>query len=162
MNLFNFDTDTGMITEGFEYPKKKTLPELARRTSTELESKSENVLFLASRVYEIISALDSHEVEIPKKYKRILPAIEEIKNHSEDNRKIAYYSDLCGMSESNFRKLFAEYVGKSPIEYRNSLRISRAKNMIASGEYTALEAAYLCWFNNMSVFYGAMKLGEGK
>ena len=61
------------------------------------------------------------------------------------------------MSESNFRKLFTEYVGKSPIEYRNCLRISRARSMIDSGEYTALEAAYLCGFNNMSVFYEAEK-----
>ena len=157
MNLFNFDTDTGMISEGFEYPKKRTLPELARRICTELESNSENMLFLASRIYEAICALEKREVQIPKKYKRILPDIEEIKTRFEDNRKISYYAELCDMSESNFRKLFTEYVGKSPIEYRNCLRISRARSMIDSGEYTALEAAYLCGFNNMSVFYEAEK-----
>ena len=57
------------------------------------------------------------------------------------------------MSESNFRKLFKEYTGKSPIEYRNLIRISEVKKMIDSGEFTVSEAAYLVGFNNMSFFY---------
>ena len=57
------------------------------------------------------------------------------------------------MSESNFRKLFKEYTGKSLIEYRNLIRISEAKKMIESREFTVAEAAYTVGFNNMSFFY---------
>ena len=60
---------------------------------------------------------------------------------------------MCNMSESNFRRLFKEYTGHSLIEYRNLIRISEAKKMIESKEYTVAEAAYLTGFNNMSFFY---------
>ena len=69
------------------------------------------------------------------------------------NEKISYYAQLCGMSESNFRKLFKEYTGKSPIEYRNLIRISAVKTLLNSSELTVSEAAYLVGFNNMSYFY---------
>ena len=38
-------------------------------------------------------------------------------------------------------------------EYRNLIRISEAKRMIDSGEFTVIESAYLTGFNNMSFFY---------
>ena len=80
-------------------------------------------------------------------------SLNEIKEFYFQNKKLSYYSDLCYMSESNFRKLFKEYTGKSPIEYRNYIRISEAKKMIDSGEFTVTETAYLTGFNNMSFFY---------
>ena len=57
------------------------------------------------------------------------------------------------MSESNFRKLFRENIGKSPIEYRNHIRIMEFEKLISSGEFTVSEAAYVVGFNNMSFFY---------
>ena len=41
-----------------------------------------------------------------------------------------YLSKLCGLSESRFRALFREVVGKSPISYRNELRIEKAKKCL--------------------------------
>ena len=60
---------------------------------------------------------------------------------------------MCNMSETNFRKLFKEFTGKTPIEYRNMLRITEVCKMIESGEYTVSEAAYATGFNNMAFFY---------
>ena len=57
------------------------------------------------------------------------------------------------MSESNFRKLFKEYTGVSPIEFRNRIRIAEVQKMTDSGEYRISEAAYATGFNNMSFFY---------
>ena len=64
------------------------------------------------------------------------------------------------MSESNFRKLFKEYTGKSPIEYRNLIRLSEAHKMITEHKYSVQEAAYLTGFNNMSFFYECLKKYE--
>jgi transcriptional regulator GlxA family with amidase domain len=66
---------------------------------------------------------------------------------------MSYYSELCGVSESCFRRLFKEYTGQSPIEYRNSIRIANLKRLLSSGEFKINEAAYLVGFNNMSFFY---------
>ena len=57
------------------------------------------------------------------------------------------------MSESNFRKLFRAYTGRSPIEYRNLIRISEAQKLIEEGECTATEAAHITGFNNIPFFY---------
>lgn len=109
--------------------------------------------YLAARVYDFLDILEKETKIVPKKYQKILPAIEEININYFENKKMSFYSDMCGMSESNFRKLFKEYTGKSPIEYRNLIRISEVKKMIDSGEFTVSEAAYLVGFNNMSFFY---------
>ena len=57
------------------------------------------------------------------------------------------------MSESNFSKLFKEYTGFSPIEFRNRIRIAEVRKLTDSGEYSISEAAYMVGFNNMSFFY---------
>ena len=92
-------------------------------------------------------------MEIPAKFQKIIPALEEIRKNYATNNKVSFYSSMCNMSESNFRKLFKEYTGKSLIEYRNLIRISKAQKMIESREFTVAEAAYLTGFNNMSFFY---------
>ncbi len=119
-----------------------------------------NPLFLTSKIYEIIYILSKKETDVPEKFKKIIPALEEIRAKYFENKKISYYSDLCYMSESNFRKLFREYMGKSFVEYRNTIRIHEAKKLIESNECTVSEAAYITAFNNMSFFYECMKKYE--
>lgn len=112
-----------------------------------------SVMFLTAKIYEIAFFLQKDNTTIPKKYRKILPAINEIKAKYFENHKLSYYADMCNMSESNFRKLFKEYSGKSPIEYRNIIRISEVMKMVDSGEFSMSEAAYIAGFNNMSFFY---------
>ena len=115
---------------------------------------SNDPLFLAGKAYELLYHLiRKADKRLPGKYKKILPALEEISSHYTENHKMELYAQLCGMSESNFRKLFKEYTGKSPVEYRNDIRIRAVHTMILSGEFTTQEAAYTAGFNNMSFFY---------
>lgn len=116
-----------------------------------------NTLILCSAVYRLIHIFLSGANKISKKYAKILPAISEINKKYYENKKLSYYADMCNMSESNFRLLFKEYTGKSPIEYRNRIRIIEARKMIDSGEFTVGEAAYNTGFNNMSFFYEMLK-----
>ena len=90
---------------------------------------------------------------ISKKFKKILPSVKDIEKNFFENKKILFYADLCNMSESNFRKVFKEYTGFSPIEYRNIMRCKEVKQLLDSGEFTVSEAAYTVGFNNMSFFY---------
>lgn len=101
--------------------------------------------------------MQKEDIVIPNKYTKIVPALNEIQKFYFRNKKISYYSNMCYMSESNFRKLFKEYTGKSLIEYRNLIRLSYAHKMINSGEYTVQEAAHTIGFNNMSFFYEIYK-----
>ena len=69
-----------------------------------------------------------------------------------------FYKSCEGLKYEKAKELefeSGEYTGKSPIEYRNTVRIAAAKRLIKTGELTVSEAAYLVGFNNMSFFYEA-------
>ena len=112
-----------------------------------------NSLFLFSKVYELLYILQKFDTPKDKKHQKILPAVDEIRKNFTQNNPISYYANLCDMSESNFRKLFKEYTGFSPIEFRNRIRIAEVRKLTDSGEYSISEAAYMVGFNNMSFFY---------
>ena len=133
------------------FPKKS--PDVSAVFASISKQNMQNTLFLSSKIYDLIYHMQNDNLSVPKKYMPIIPAINEIKQAYHENKKISYYAEMCHMSESNFRLLFKEYTGKSPIEYRNFIRISEAKKMIDSGEFTVSEAAYLTGFNNMAFFY---------
>lgn len=162
MNLFTFTADGSIMPENAVNPLKKTLPELSQNTVLSLPENSGNTLFLAAKIYEILSALENVYAREDKHYKKIMPALQALRDRYYENRKLSFYADMCGMSESNFRKLFREYTGKSPIEFRNTVRISQVRRMLDSGEYTVGEAAYAAGFNNMSFFYGVLNKNGGK
>ena len=85
----------------------------------------------------------------------------EIVGNWNENRKVSYYAELCDMSETNFRRLFGEYMGMSPIDYRNDIRLINAKAMLQSGEYNVSEAAFESGFSNLSFFIRLYKKKYG-
>lgn len=107
----------------------------------------------AARIYDLLAMVRQDPPAVPKKYKRLLPAIEQMERTPTSDADVSYYAGLCGMSIPGFRRSFKEYLGYSPIDYRNSLRLNYAKKLIASGEYSVEEAAYQSGFTNLSFFY---------
>ena len=73
---------------------------------------------------------------------------------------MSYYAELCNISEMNFKSLFKEYTGMSPIEYRNDIRLTNARNKLQSGEYN-VSAAEMCGFSNFSFFIRLYKKKYG-
>ena len=57
------------------------------------------------------------------------PAMDFIIAHYNENLPVKVYADTCNLSESHFRKLFHQYTGVSPIEFRNRIRFKKAKNL---------------------------------
>lgn len=70
-------------------------------------------------------------------------------------------SELCLVSESTFRRLFKEYMGKSPIEYRVERRISYAKKLLKTGEMTVVEVALKTGFDDPAYFCRVFKRQTG-
>ena len=118
-------------------------------------------LFLAGKIYELLSIFANEQNQIPDKFAVLLPAIREIHEAYFENKKLSYYAGLCCMSESNFRRLFKEYTGRSLIDYRNFLRLEEAQKLIANHECNVSQAAYLTGFHNMSFFYECYKKYAG-
>ena len=157
IKIIVFDLIAGTFPTYLTIPCVKEARQFSAVFDTFTDQNLHDALFLFSRIYTLISYMRNDNFLLPKKYKRLLPAITEINQAYFDNKKISYYAQLCNMSESNFRLLFKKYTGKSPIEYRNLIRITEAKTMIDSGEFTVAEAAYRTGFNNMAFFYEVYK-----
>ena len=157
IQLLLFDIDLENTPELLSTPKLIVDPEIMDAFRVIDGVRKMSPMFLAGRIYEILSLVDGSDDRLPEKYGRIAPAIAEINKYYFESKKTGYYAELCNMSESNFRKTFRECIGKSPIEYRNILRIFEAKKLLDSGAYTATEVAYITGFNNMSFFYEMLK-----
>jgi AraC-like DNA-binding protein len=151
--IFNFDLEEQTPPEVLSSPINLKAPEINLIFNSISFSNMSNPIFLAAKIYELLYHIDIQTINTPQKYKKILPAIKEFQQFYFKNEKISYYSTLCNVSESCFRRLFKEYTGQSPIEYRNAIRITNLKRLLSSGEFKINEAAYLVGFNNMSFFY---------
>lgn len=113
----------------------------------------DDTLLLCAKVYELLHILQVKNTDVPKKYRAVLPAVGRIRRRFEENCPVGEYAAMCTMSESNFRRLFLEYTGQSPVGYRNALRIAEAQKLLASGEFSVSEIAESVGFNNMAFFY---------
>ena len=151
--ILNFDLEEKTPPEVLSSPINLKAPEINLIFNSISFSNMSNPIFLASKIYELLYHIDIQTINTPQKYKKLLPAIKEFQQFYFKNEKISYYSTLCNVSESCFRRLFKEYTGQSPIEYRNAIRITNLKRLLSSGEFKINEAAYLVGFNNMSFFY---------
>ena len=153
IKIIVFDIDTKRLPDYLKTPFFKRSPHIKNLFDDLTAEHTTSAFYLTAKIYEIFYYMRSENFNTPKKYQKILPAITSINQNYTQNNKLSYYAELCNMSESNFRKLFKEYTGKSLIEYRNNIRILAVQKMLDSGELSISEAAYLAGFNNMSFFY---------
>ena len=165
IKLVQFDIDDGILPEYLSKPVKIELPqagELIENFFKPTENRSSNhPFYYLSCFYSLLWQIDEAYSSIPKKYRKLQAALSEMTEHSSENHLVSYYAELCHMSEVNFRRLVLEYTGRSPIEYRNDIRLTTAKNKLQSGEYNVSEVAELCGFSNLSFFIRLYKQKYG-
>ena len=79
-----------------------------------------------------------------------------------ENLPISRFAEASNMSLSSFRSLFKKHYGASPVQYRNRLRLERARELLREGGYTVSEAAYAVGFENLGYFcrYYKRVMGE--
>lgn len=151
IKLISFDTYEDLPFRNAPVVKKSA--EISNIFSENKQEERQNFLLICANICKLMYILSEEESEVPKLYRKILPAVKHIENNYFENQKISYYAAMSNMSESNFRRLFKEYTGKSVIDYRNEIRLMEVNKMLISGEYNVGEAAICAGFNNMSFFY---------
>ncbi len=154
--IVQFDIASGSLPLHFSKPFKVSTIGAGELINSFFESEarrnSRHPFFYLSRIYDLLWQIDSYYSKVPAKFIRLQPALDELSNNFTYNHPVAFYSDLCNMSQANFRKAFKEYTGLSPIDYRNSLRLKKARVLMTSGEYNVSEASDICGFSNTSFF----------
>lgn len=130
------------------------MPSAARRPFLDaVDQHALSSLHCAAKIYELLGLLQHRGISMPQKYKRLLPAVEELQRDPAQDQPVAYYAELCHMSVPGFRRSFKEYTGQSPVEFRNELRLLNARKLIAQQEYSVEAAARISGFTNLSFFY---------
>lgn len=71
------------------------------------------------------SVLQSRDVYYP-----IRKGIDAFCDEWNQNERIEKYAKLCGISVTYFYRCFRKWSGKSPVEYRNMLRLSNAESLL--------------------------------
>ena len=102
-------------------------------------------------LYELFSFLDSSE-HMGRAFHRLSPAREYIDGHFASAFSLTELADLCGMSLTSFRREFHRTFGKTPLAYRDALRLDYAKELLLSGYYSLAEIAERCGYSDVGYF----------
>lgn len=131
---------------------------LNRSAAYELSAKSELLAILALLFTNSTPA--STTIEKTPEYFRL----ERMKNalkYIQDNysRKLSTLdiSSYLNMSEGHFCRLFKQYFKRTPVEYLNYYRITRAARLLKETDQKVLEVAMEVGFDNISYFIGIFK-----
>ncbi len=161
VKIIQFNLCKGTLPDYLSRPCKLELPNAGELIDVFFERVQPHPMRFLSLLYELFYRLDRERNRSPIKFKKLYPVMEELHAHPEIDRKIAYYAERCGMSEAGFRRLFREYTGASPIDYRNALRLERAHLLLGGGDYNVSEAAETVGFSNLSFFIRLYKRKYG-
>lgn len=94
-------------------------------------------------------------------YERLLPAKKLLDTEYMNSQSTAELAELCGMSVTNFRRMFTKLFAMPPVEYRMNKRILRAKDLLLSGQYSVSEASHEVGFTDPNYFTRVFRAHEG-
>ena len=164
----NFDISEPISFQPFSFPAKNitAYQERFKKSSTlwtaktncyHMKCKAElyNILCLMQQEYAL--GYTSSKLTVV-----LQPAITYIHNHyTEENLSIGFLAGLCNISEPYFRRLFMKGFGTSPLKYINTLKMTRAKELIESKVYTISEVSRLSGFHDEAYFSREFKKAVG-
>lgn len=105
----------------------------------------------------VVELLRIHNVQayMPKKSTRnfqIAPALSYVKGHYSEKIKIQNLAEVCGISETHFRRIFQECMNMAPNDYVNVIRIQEARRLLLKSFATMEEIAFQVGYGDVSTF----------
>jgi AraC family transcriptional regulator len=84
--------------------------------------------------------------------RQLLVVTDYINDNLSTDIKLSNLSELIGISQFHFSRLFKQSVGMSPHQYVINQRIERAKSLLKNPQLSVIEIAFLCGFSSHSHF----------
>lgn len=84
--------------------------------------------------------------------KAIQAGLDMLRKRFNENLPISEYAHASNMSVVYFRRLFRRYFEMTPVDYRNHIRLEKARELIYNGEFNVSEAALHVGFESVSYF----------
>lgn len=125
---------------------------LVEKIDSSSESLSPSPAIMKAGLYDIFTLLSKKQNRISKKFEPIKKGIEYLETDVSQALSISDVAKLCNVSDIYFRKLFKEYSGTSPIEYRLTSKIEKAKNYLIYENLNVDEIADILGFTDSSYF----------
>ena len=85
-------------------------------------------------------------------YYPIRAGVKALQTEWNQNRKVEEYAILCGISPAYFYRCFKNWCGQSPVEYRNSLRMRYAADLLSHTDMQIGEIAAMVGFEDPFYF----------
>lgn len=118
--------------------------------------------FCTSDVIKLIGMIIQKDASKKELYgvKKIAIAITFINEHYFLDTSVEDLAKMCSTSVSNFEKNFKKYIGISPVNYRNKIRVEKAGHFLACG-YSIEDTAYKVGYANPYYFSSVFKKYTG-
>ena len=90
-----------------------------------------------------------------RRFRDIAPAIAQIEGNFTRQICPDDLARICNLSPATFRRRFLQYAAMPPVQYRNMLRLNKARELLLTGLYSVGEAAAtvgiadLCYFSKL-------------
>lgn len=116
---------------------------------------------ITSVIYQILALVCQKQKnrQVSGKYRFIREGIELMETNS--HMTLSEIARVCGVSEGYFRKLFREYSGENPGEYRQKKRIEKAKQLLLLDTYSIGQIAEELSFSDIYHFSKTFKRFTG-
>ena len=95
---------------------------------------------------------DSSNEKYGESYWKIRNGIRFIEENFASDYLVSDVADVCMMSAANFRRLFSNLKGMSPVSYKNKLRIHKSLELLKTGQFNVSEAGQAVGINDVKHF----------
>lgn len=109
------------------------------------------------QVLNLLSRTHRHEKILSNRFSSIAKGIDYLESDFRQEKTIEDISEMCYVSPAHFRRLFKEYAGVSPTEYRINSRIEYAKKLLSLGSMTTAEVSREVGFEDPAYFCRVFK-----
>lgn len=116
-------------------------------------------VFIKAYVYKILALLyrngiikDPENVFSMRTISKVLPALEYIESHYQDEITLADLCSLLNINEFYFCRLFKQATNTTFIQYLNFVRVCKAERLLISGDKSISEISYEVGFSSVSYF----------
>ena len=147
--------------DGFLEHHAKVLAEAVHRVDGQVLDGQRNFLKIKAAFYAFADAMFGVAHEHTDAYYPIRVGAEALRNEWNKNERIEKYADLCGVSRAYFYRCFHEWAGKSPVEYRNMIRLSNAQTMLRYTDMRIAEISATVGFDDPFYFCRIFKKNLG-
>lgn len=87
--------------------------------------------------------------------------IQNMNKEYKENRSLEDYAKMCCMSKYHFLRVFKDITGCSPIEYRNSIRLEHAKELLCESDQTINAISESVGYTSNAYFCNIFKMKYG-